>query len=227
MPGRRPFIGLPILLVALLAWGCSSSGDESAADQPAAALVQPGAVTALEVSSPVFSEIRPRKRIPHESTCYGVNASPPLEWSGVPEGAESLALIAEDIDHQAGPWALWVMYNTPPTVTELPVGISTSTDVLPDGTTQGNNDERRLGYTGPCPPPVVKAYAAYIYAASAPTPPHQYVFTVYALNTTLDLSPAATKAELVIAMEGHILAQGETVGKYTAGVETKVFGTEN
>ena len=60
-----------------------------------------------------------------------------------------------------------------------------------------------------------------------PTPPHQYVFTVYALNTNLDLSPAATKAELVIAMEGHILAQGETVGKYTAGVETKVFGTEN
>ena len=203
-------VGL-LCLLTMVAWGCSGSSDEPSADrsaaaQPAAAVALPAGAASLEVSSPVFSEIRPRKRIPYENTCYGVNGSPPLNWSGVPDSAKSLALIAEDIDHQAGPWALWVLYNVPPTVAELAEGVSTSTEVLPDGTTQGTNDERRLGYTGPCPPPVVKAYAAYE-NAGVPTPPHSYVFTVYALDSVLDLSPAATKAELVSAMEGHILAQ--------------------
>ena len=92
MPHPRTVIGLCSLLLATLAWGCSSS-DDSETNQPAA-------VSSLEVSSPVFTEIRPRKRIPKESTCYGVNSPPPLDWSEVPVGAKSLALIVEEPDER-------------------------------------------------------------------------------------------------------------------------------
>ena len=96
MPHPRTVIGVCSLLLAIVAWGCSSS-DDSETNQPAA---QPDAVSSLEVSSPVFTEIRPRKRIPKESTCYGVNSSPPLDWSEVPVGAKSLALIVEEPDER-------------------------------------------------------------------------------------------------------------------------------
>jgi hypothetical protein len=96
MPRLRVLVSLSGLLLALVAWGCSSAGD---ADKPAAAAV-PVAAASLEVSSPVFSNTRPRKRIPKESTCYGVNSSPPLDWSEVPVGAKSLALIVEEPDER-------------------------------------------------------------------------------------------------------------------------------
>ena len=222
---RSVLIALSGLLVALLAWGCSSSGDGPSADQPAAAS-QPAAVTNLDVSSSAFSEKRPRKRIPHESTCYGVNASPPLKWSGVPEGAGSLALIMEDLNNEEDKGVHWVLYNIPPSVTELPSGISTSTEVLPDGTTQGTNDNANLGYLGPCPSVVVMQYSEH-FSKNPLTGPHTYLFTVYALDEMLELGPGATKAELVSAMEGHVLAQGEAMGKYAATVERKVYGSEN
>ena len=121
MPHPRTVIGLCSLLLAIVAWGCSSS-DDSETNQPAA-------VSSLEVSSPVFTEIRPRKRIPKESTCYGVNSSPPLDWSEVPVGAKSLALIVEEPDERlsdksnyfkvtlSGDAVHWVLYNIPPNVT--------------------------------------------------------------------------------------------------------------
>ena len=96
MPHPRTVIGVCSLLLAIVAWGCSSS-DDSETNQPAA---QPDAVSSLEVSSPVFTEIRPRKRILKESACYGVNSSPPLDWSEVPVGAKSLALIVEEPDER-------------------------------------------------------------------------------------------------------------------------------
>ena len=90
--------------------------------------------------------MRPRVRIAKEYTCYGDNLSPPLEWSGAPEGTLSFALIGDDIDHHTGTWAHWVLYNIPPTVTELTEGITTSTAELPDGTVQGLNDYKNVGY---------------------------------------------------------------------------------
>ena len=222
---RRVLLALSGLLLALLAWGCSGSGDEPSADQPAAAS-QPAAVTSLDVSSSAFSEKRPRKRIPHESTCYGANVSPPLKWSGVPEGAESLALIMEDLNNEEDKEVHWVLYNIPQNVTELPEGISTSTEVLPDGTTQGTNDGLSLGYSGPCPSVVVMQYSEH-FSKNPLAGPHTYAFTVYALDAMLELGPAATRAELVSAMQGHVLALGETMGKYAAAVERKVYGSEN
>ena len=222
MSRLRTVVAITGLLTAIAAWGCSSAGDKPASNQPAAAAQQLSS-SSLQVSSPNFQElVRPRKRIPLENTCYGGNVSPPLTWSGVPEGTESLALIAEDADHHTGIWVQWVLYNIPPDATGLPGGIATSTDTLPDGTLQGANDERHNGYTGPCPPPVAKRYDAYGYSTKPVQAVHRFYFRLYALDADPGLAPGATKAELVSAMEGHILAEAETMGKYSTSVKLEM-----
>lgn len=208
------------LLLALVAGGCSSSDDAPAAAQPVAE-------ASLDVSSPNFREnVRPRKRIPKENSCYGENISPPLHWSGVPEGAKSLALIVEepqDVRTEEAYYNIaasfgsvhWVLYNIPTDVTGLPEAVPTTTDVLPDGTIQGVNDVTKpsqVGYSGPCPPPSLVRMS--IQPGQTSDPPHEFFFKLYALDAELDLAPGATKDELTAAMEGHILAHGETTGKY-------------
>ena len=203
----RTLAAIIVLLFTLIAWGCSSSDGDGA--QSAASLT----TSDFQLTSANFTEIRPKKRIPDENTCHGENLSPPLSWKGVPEGTKSLAIIAEDIDHHTGVWVHWVLYNVPPFVTELSEGIPTSTDELPDGTTQGANDHKNIGYQGPCPVPVV-----IFYSSAQPDipiePAHNYVFTLYALSSELGLAPGANKGKLLSAMKGHILAQAEVVGKY-------------
>lgn len=93
--------------------------------------------------------------IPAAFTCEGSDRSPPLSWSGVPEGTRSLVLIVDDPDapDPAAPrmtWVHWVLYNIPPAVTGLPEGVAP--DALPAGTGEGINDWKRTGYSGPCPP---------------------------------------------------------------------------
>ena len=226
MPHPRTAIGLCSLLLAIVAWGCSGSGDETATDAGSgAAAAQQADAVALEVSSPVFSEIRPRKRIPKESTCYAENISPPLNWSGVPPSAKSLALIVDEPQEARTEGANynysiapslgsvhWVLYNIPTEVTGLPEGVPTSTSVLPDGTTQGTNEFSGIGYSGPCPPPSV--IGLYTEPGRLAEPPHDYFFKVYALDAMVDLGPSATKEELLAAIEGHVLGYGETMGKF-------------
>ena len=206
MPHLRTIIGLCGLLLAVAAWGCSSSDD---ADQPAAA---PLASSDFQVASPNFSNIRPRVRIPDKHTCHGEDLSPPLAWSGAPAGTKSLALVAEDVDHETGVWVHWVLFNIPADVKELVEAIPTSTDALLDGTTQGTNDNKNIGYNGPCHP-IKSRHYSYRPLPFEENPPHRYYFRLYALDTTLGLAPGATKAELVSAMEGHVLAETETLGK--------------
>ena len=206
---RIPVLGGALLLSALIAWGCSS---DSGADQAAAAQLLE---SDLQIQSPNFTQIRPRVRIPDENTCYGEGVSPPLNWSQAPDGTKSFAMIGEDADHDTGIWVHWVIYNIPADSDGLPEDISTSTEVLPDGTTQGINDHRSLGYQGPCPKRSILAH--YNVARQKPELPHSYYFRLFALDIEgVDLGPRATKAELVNAMSGHILAQAETVGKYQA-----------
>lgn len=214
MSRTRIFVIIPtvLLVFALAAWGCSGSD----ADQPAAAQVDAAqhlSTSGFRVDSPNFQEkVRPFMRIPPQQTCFEGNASPPLTWNELPAGTISLALIGEDADHHTGTWAHWVLYNIPADVTELAGGIPTSTEVLPDGTTQGLNDARNIGYEGPCPPPTI------IHKWDLTTrmdPPHRYYFRLYALDAELDLGPGASSAELLSAMEGHILGQANTMGKYT------------
>lgn len=136
--------------------------------------------------------------IPSKFTCEGVDVSPRLEWSGVPEGTKSLALICDDPDAPVGTWVHWVLYGLPADSTSLPEGVPTD-EAIEGGALQGRNDFRRTGYGGPCPPP---------------GKPHRYFFKLYALDSALDLKPGATKKDLEKAMKGHVLAQGQLMGRY-------------
>ncbi len=134
--------------------------------------------------------------IPAEFCCSRI--SPPLSWSQVPEGTKSIAVLCDDPDAPAGDWVHWVLFNLPPDATELPKGMPTTPTLL-NGAIQGTTDYGRSGYDGPCPPP---------------GRPHRYLFKVFALDTKLSLTPKARKSELLKAMQGHILAQGELTGKF-------------
>jgi Raf kinase inhibitor-like YbhB/YbcL family protein len=152
----------------------------------------------MQLTSPGFEN---QKLMAKKFTCDGENISPALEWSGVPEGTKSLALIADDPDapDPANPkmtWVHWVLYNIPATVSSLPEGV-TDKD-LPEGTLQGLNDWKKTGYGGPCPP-VGK---------------HRYFYKLYALDIVLPNLARPTKAKLEKAMEGHVLSKAELIGLY-------------
>lgn len=208
----RPFWGstIVLLLVALVAWGCSSSDDQPAASQPATAAQQPVLATDFQISSSEFTEVRPRTRIPAKYTCVADDLSPPLEWGGAPAGTESFALLIDDEDNKIGLFSHWVLFNIPADATGLKEGVPTTTDTLPDGSKQGTNDFKRMGYAGPCPPPNVLA-DLYRYYQGKPDTLH---FKLYALDAMVDLAAGASNNELLDAMEGHILAQTEILGKY-------------
>jgi len=131
-------------------------------------------------------------------TCDGRDVSPALEWGGVPEGTESIALVMDDPDAPAGVFTHWVIYDLPADITALEEGVP-RTERLKSGAVQGKNDFRKTGYNGPCPPP---------------GKPHTYRFRVFALDKKLGLPPGSSKADVMAAMEGHILAQGELTGRY-------------
>jgi len=136
--------------------------------------------------------------IPSKYTCDGADISPPLAWSGLPEGTKSIAIINDDPDAPMGTWVHWVIYSIPPTAQGLAEDIK-RVEKLPDGTLQGKNSWGRIGYGGPCPPGGT----------------HRYFFKIYALDKMLNLKPGATKEELLTAMKGHILAQAQFYGKYS------------
>jgi Raf kinase inhibitor-like YbhB/YbcL family protein len=142
--------------------------------------------------------------IPAIHTCDGADISPPLSWSGVPDGAKSLVLIVDDPDapDPAAPqriWTHWVLYNIPPNTNGMPQGVKPQE--LPAGTLEGLNDWKRTGYGGPCPP----------------MGRHRYFHKLYALDTALpDLGKPARNA-LEKAMQGHVIGQTELVGLYQRG----------
>lgn len=150
---------------------------------------------AFELTSPAFSA---GGAIPVKHTCDGADLSPPLRWSDPPSRTKGLALIVDDPDAPAGTWVHWVFYRLPATLHELPEGVPARDAVSGIGT-QGVNDFRKVGYGGPCPP---RGRA------------HRYFFKLYALDSDLALPPRHTKADLLKAMEGHVLGQAELMGHY-------------
>jgi len=149
----------------------------------------------IAITSTAFDE---GGMIPREHTCDGRDISPPLAWAGVPEGAKSLAIICDDPDAPMGTWVHWVLFNIPTTASELSQGIP-GDKFLENGARHGINDFGTFGYGGPCPP----------------SGTHRYYFKLYALDTELAQEPGITKAKLLAAMEGHILAEGRLMGRYT------------
>jgi len=152
----------------------------------------------LILKSPDFAH---QGEIPKKFTCDGDDSSPALTWSGLPQHTKSLVLIVDDPDapDPAKPkmtWVHWLLYNIPPTVTELPQAVTVSN--LPVGTQQGKNDWKRTGYGGPCPP----------------IGRHRYFHKLYALDIELPDLHLPNKAKLETAMAGHIIGQTELIGTY-------------
>ena len=124
-----------------------------------------------------------------------MNLSPALSWSNVPPDTQSLALVCVDTDAD---FVHWVIHNIPATATGLPEGVPSDAE-LEDGSLQGTSDYGELGYGGPCPPPGET---------------HTYVFTLYALDTMLDV-PAGADADAVLqAAQAYILAEATVAGSY-------------
>ena len=135
--------------------------------------------------------------IPSKYTCDGADISVPLQWQNVPEGTAGIAVICDDPDAPMGTFVHWVLYNLPADTTELGENIP-AVDTLPNGAKQGVSDFGRAGYGGPCPP----------------SGTHRYFFKIYALDAKIDMPGRVDKAALVKAMKGHILGQGQIIGKY-------------
>ena len=149
----------------------------------------------MELTSSAFTE---GGAIPPLYTCDGKDISPPLSWSGAPEGAKSFALIADDPDAPRGTWVHWVLWNLPATAVELKEALATIPH-LPSGALQGKNDSGDSGYGGPCPP----------------SGTHRYFFKLFALDSVLALKAGATKSQLEAAMKGHVLSQATLMGLYS------------
>lgn len=149
----------------------------------------------IDLTSTAFQD---GQTIPRQCTADGKNISPPLKWSNPPATTKSFALICEDPDAPRGTWTHWVLLNLPPTSRELGEAVP-SLETLPDGSIQGTNDFGKVGYGGPAPPP---------------GKPHRYFFKVYALDQLLNIQPGATRKQLLEAMGGHILAEGQLIGTY-------------
>ena len=178
---------LLIVSAALLA-ACS-------ADRPAASNAVTDGDPTMQLTSTAFQE---GADIPSKYTCDDRDISPELAWSGVPEGTRSLALICDDPDAPMGTWVHWVAFNIPVSRTGIAAG-EASAALAANGIVEGLTSFGRTGYGGPCPP----------------SGKHRYYFKLVALDTALALDSGATKSSLIAAMEGHILARAQLMGRYS------------
>lgn len=179
-----------VFYAALLAGGALAVSSAASAQTPAAITVTSATLKANET-------------IPKDHTADGRNVSPELSWSGAPSATKQFAMIMDDPDAQFGGsnFVHWVVYKIPATAKGLPAEVPIDSVVLkePAGAIQGMSGFRRPMYRGPAPPP---------------GKPHHYTFTVYALDADLPLAEGLTKADLLKAMEGHIIGQGSLVAIY-------------
>jgi hypothetical protein len=137
--------------------------------------------------------------IPEKYTCDGADLSPPLSWGDPPQGTQSFVLILDNPDARSvvGKATVhWLLFNLPAQTRGLPEGVPSDAE-LPAGGLHGSNSEGWLGYVGPCPPFT-----------------QRYFFRLYALDTRLDLLSGVEREQVVLAMEGHLLAEGELMGRY-------------
>lgn len=189
---RQLFSILGLSLIASLLPACANRPPVSAKLPEANA--RPTEKQGLRITSAAFKE---GQRIPRGYTCDGANVSPPLEWSGMPANAKTLAIVCDDPDAPSGTWVHWVLYDLPADnigmVENMP-----ATEKLAAGGFQGKNDFGKIGYGGPCPPQGT----------------HRYFFKLYALDSELPLKAGLRKADLLKAMEGHIVAQAQLIGTY-------------
>ena len=143
----------------------------------------------MKITSSAFQQ---GGNMPSKFSCDGANASPPLQISDIPTEAKSLVLIVDDPDAPSGLFTHWAVWNISPQTTTIGEGST------PKGV-QGTNDFGKSGYGGPCPP----------------SGTHRYYFKVFALDRELDLPVGAKRSHLDSAIKGHVIAQGELMGRYS------------
>jgi len=175
------------ILIAILVVGIAACSNGSVARPEHTATVI-SEENAMELTSSVFAN---EATIPARYTCDGEDISPPLEISGIPSGTTSLVLVMDDPDAPVGVWDHWVAFNIEPR--------DTIPEAIEDLGTPGNNSWGRTGYGGPCPP----------------SGTHRYFFTVYALDTVLDLVAGSGKEDVLTATEGKVLAEATLMGRYS------------
>ena len=143
----------------------------------------------MKITSSAFRE---GGNIPSKFTCDGGDSSPPLQISEIPSSAKSVALVVDDPDAPSGLFTHWIVWNISPQTNEIAEGST------PKGM-QGTNDFGKAGYGGPCPP----------------SGTHRYYVKIFALDRELDLPPGTKRNQLDAAMKGHVVAQGELMGRYS------------
>ncbi len=183
----NPKLLFTALLLVVLAGACSGGTNETTPEE--------GVTMTIQLTSSAFQESKP---IPVRYTCDGDDVSPPLHWSNLPSRTQSIALLCEDPDSPSGLFTHWILYGLPAETTELSEGVPAE-ETLPNGAKQGTNSAHSIGYHGPCPPP---------------GKPHRYVFRIYALDANLPAQTGVSRADLLRAIEGHVLAEGQLMGTY-------------
>ncbi len=155
----------------------------------------------MKLSSPVFNH---GEAVPDRYTCAGANINPPLKFTDVSPACKSLTLIVEDPDAPGKPWIHWLVYNIP----ENAPGIDEHS--VPSGAVDGIANGGTHGYEGPCPP----------------SGTHHYHFTLYALDTMLNLPETADKQAVEEAMKGHVLDTAELIGISNLDGKKRVYPTK-
>jgi hypothetical protein len=143
----------------------------------------------MKITSSAFQE---GANIPSKFTCDAGDTNPPLQIAGVPAGAKSLALVVDDPDAPSGLFTHWMVWNISPQTNTVREGAA-PTEV------HGTNDFGKSGYGGPCPPSGM----------------HRYYFRIFALDRQLELPSGAKRSQLDAAMQGHVVAKGELMGRYS------------
>lgn len=170
-----------VICIMLLA-GCHSAGQNDSNKSNSEN------IATMKITSPAFNE---GEMIPVMYTCQGKDINPPIQIADIPKETKSLALILEDPDAPMGTWVHWVMWNIPPTTSQI------VENNVPAGAVQGKNSWGKNEYGGPCPPSGV----------------HRYFIKVYALDTPLTLSLSSGKKDLEKAMQGHVITEGQLMGR--------------
>ncbi|HID42216.1 MAG TPA: YbhB/YbcL family Raf kinase inhibitor-like protein [Archaeoglobaceae archaeon] len=199
-----------LILAVLLLTGCAEQAEKELPETQPESKITPEETKVIsesevsEMESPVLkieSIFNNGGEISSKYTCDGMDVSPPLQISGVPDEAKTVAIIVDDPDAPVGVFTHWVIWNIPAEKTiVIPENIPKNSEIdEPIKAFQGKNDFGKIGYNGPCPP----------------SGEHRYFFKVYALNTELDLRSGITKEELLRATEGHVIQYAELFGVYS------------
>jgi Raf kinase inhibitor-like YbhB/YbcL family protein len=181
-------ISIFLLAGMLLISGCVQDGNEKPASEESPDTGKGDKNMAIQNIKVFSSAFESNGTIPRKYTCKGEDINPPLVFEGIPEESDSLVLIMDDPDAPMKTFTHWIVWNIEPIA-------KIEEDSIPG--VEGINDFRKIGYGGPCPP----------------SGTHRYFFRIYALDKQLELKAGASRKELENAMIGHIIAEGELMGK--------------